>query len=265
MFYGSCVAIGGLSGFLGGLLGIGGGVVIVPALIVLFDMLQVFTPEIATPMAVGTSLACIVVTSASAARAQMRANMVDWTVIRRWVAYLVCGSYLASAVALLLSVGWFRAFIGCFLLFVAFVMLTSWKPNPHRRFPGPWQSALIGTSGGLVSGVAGIGGGNVIVPTLVYFNIPVHRATATSSALGLPIAAAGALGYVINGWNEELHGWALGYVYLPCFLAIGPAALVAAPLGVRMAHRIAPAPLRRLFGLLLIVASGRMLISAVAA
>ena len=82
-FFGSCVATGAISGFLGGLLGIGGGVVIVPALIVIFDVMFLFGPQEATVVAVATSLACIVFTSLSAARAQLKAAMVDWPIVRR--------------------------------------------------------------------------------------------------------------------------------------------------------------------------------------
>ena len=129
--------------------------------------------------------------------------------------------------------------------------------------------------GGLISGLAGIGGGNVVVPTLVYFNVPLHRATATSSTLGVPIATAGALGYIVVGWGEVLvpeapsgslapSGWMLGYVYVPAFLAIVAATVITAPLGVRVAHALDPRPLRRVFGLLLIVVSLRMLYSVMA-
>ena len=252
-----------MSGFLGGLLGIGGGVVIVPALIILFDSLLLFSPEIATPVAVGTSLACIIFTSLSAAYSQMRARMVDWHVVRRWSGFLIIGSFLASSIAVALPVATFRALIGCFLLFVAFVMLTSWKPSAHRSFPGPLLSAGFGTVGGVVSGIAGIGGGNVVVPTLLYFNVPVHRATATSSTLGVPIAVAGTLGYVATGWGEGLGPGTFGYVHLPSFIAIVIATVIAAPLGVWVAHRVAPLPLRRAFGVLLVLVSARMLYSAV--
>jgi len=261
-FFGSCVAIGVVSGFLGGLLGIGGGVVIVPGLIILFDSMLLFAPDISTPVAVGTSLACIIFTSISAAATQMRARMVDWRVVKRWAGFLVLGSFVASSIAVALPVAVFRMLIGGFLVFVAFVMLTSWKPSPHRVFPGPLISAGFGTIGGIVAGIAGIGGGNVVVPTLLYFNVPVHRATATSSALGVPIATAGALGYVATGWGEQLGPGMLGYVYLPGFVAIVAATVVAAPLGVRVAHRVAPLPLRRAFGILLVLVSARMLYSS---
>ena len=261
-FFGSCVATGAISGFLGGLLGIGGGVVIVPALIVIFDVMLLFGPQEATVVAVATSLACIVFTSLAAARAQLKADMVDWGIVRRWAGFLILGSFVAGSFAANLPVVLFRSLIGGFLMFVAFVMLTSWKPSAHRTIPGIGVSALLGTAGGLVSGVAGIGGGNVIVPTLIYFNTAVHRATATSSALGVPIALAGSLGYILSGWSASDTPWLFGWVYLPAFLAIVAASVVTAPLGVRVAHRVAPLPLRRTFGLLLILVSLRMLYSA---
>ncbi len=256
--------MGGVSGFLGGLLGIGGGVVIVPALIILLDATQATTPHHTTVVSVATSLACIIFTSASAAVAQARAGMVSWTLVRRLGPFLVLGSFLAGSFAHHIPVVWFRAFIGAFLMFVAVVMLTRWSPSPHRQMPGRGLSAGIGTGGGMVSAIAGIGGGNVIVPTLVYFNTPVHVATATSSTLGVPIAVAGALGYILSGWRTTAlgDGYA-GYVYLPAFAALVVAAVICAPLGVRTAHRIKAQPLRRAFGVLMLFVSARMFYSAV--
>jgi uncharacterized protein len=258
-FIGSCVAIGAVSGYLGGLLGIGGGVVIVPLLIVLLDLLAFLSPDDVTAVAVATSLACVLFTSLSAAFAQFRARMVDWAIVRRWTPFLILGSYLAGWVATALPVLVFRGLIGTLLLFVAYVMLTRWRPSAHHRPPGVALSAVLGSAGGLISGIAGIGGGNVVVPTLVYFNVPVHRATATSSALGVPIALAGTLGYVTVGLGQDLGAGMAGYLYVPGFLAIVSAAVLTAPLGVRTAHAIEPQPLRRAFGVLLILAASRML------
>lgn len=259
---GACAAIGAVSGFLGGLLGIGGGVVIVPLLIILLDRLAFLPAGRTTAVAVATSLACVLFTSLSAATTQIRARMVDWHIVRSWAPFLVLGSFLAGWVATALPVGVFRAFIGTFLLFVAFVMLTRWRPSAHRAAPGLGLSALLGSGGGLVSGMAGIGGGNVVVPTLVYFNTPVHRATATSSTLGVPIALAGTVGYIVVGLDQDLGPGMVGYVYLPGFFAIVCAAVLLAPFGVKAAHAIEAQPLRRAFGVLLVLVSSRMLYSA---
>jgi uncharacterized protein len=261
-FIGSCVAIGAASGFLGGLLGIGGGIVIVPLLIVLLDLLAFLPPDEVTAVAVATSLACVLFTSLSAAIAQIRARMVAWDIVRRWTPFVILGSYLAAWIATALPVLVFRGLIGSFLLFVAFVMLTRWHPRAHLKPPGVRLSAALGTTGGLISGIAGIGGGNVVVPTLVYFNVPVHRAIATSSTLGVPIALAGTLGYVTVGLELDLGAGMLGYLYVPGFLAIVSTAVLTAPLGVKTAHAIEAQPLRRVFGVLLVVAAGRMLYTA---
>ena len=265
-----CVLVGAIAGFLGGLLGIGGGVVIVPALILLFDSDGTFAnappgSNLTTLIAVATSLGSIIFTAAAAARAQIQAGMVEWLVVRRWVLAIIVGSYLAGFVAAELGVQILRLLIGVFLLFVSAVMLTNWKPAPHRVLPGRAASAAMASVAGLISGIAGIGGGNVVVPTLVLHNVPVHRATATSSALGFPIAVAGSLGYIHRGWSTTtLDEGLLGFVYLPALAAIVAATVVFAPIGVRFAHRLSPQPLKRAFGLLLILVSARMIWTAFA-
>lgn len=262
LFFSSCLAIGLASGFLGGLLGIGGGIVIVPALILLFDATGLFAIEDSTAVAVATSLACIIFTSLSAAYTQIRADRVEWPIARIWAIPIVLGALAAGYIAPQLPMPVFRSFIGVFLGFVAVVMLTNWKPSPHRQFPGPVPAAGTGVAAGLVSGIAGIGGGNVMVPTMIFFNTPVHRATATSSCLGVPLATAGALGYILFAADFGPHPYTLGYVHGPSFLGIIIGAVIAAPFGVHTAHRIQAQPLRRLFGVLLILAGLRMLYSA---
>lgn len=262
---GACAAVGAVAGFLGGLLGIGGGVVIVPALLLLFEG-QGMVPADAAPVAVATSLATIIATSVSAARAQIRRASVDWTIVRRWTPALILGGLASGPVAGRLPDAALPWFIGAFLFAVALVMLSAWTPAPHRRLPGGAAGFGLGGAAGLVSGLAGIGGGNVIVPTLVYFNVPMRLAAGTSSTLGFPIAVAGTLGFALAGLGRtDLPAGTVGYVHAPAALALAAASFVCAPLGVAFAHRI-PAPrLKRIFGLLLLLVSGRVLLSALEA
>jgi len=250
--------LGAAAGFLGGLLGIGGGVIMVPGLLLLFDTLGLF-PDQGTLFALGTSLAVIVFTSLSAARVQIQAGKVLWPVIRAWTAWLVVGGLLASFIAVALPGSLLRGMIGAFLLGVAVVMLANWSPRVTRELPGTAGSAALGLSAGLISGLAGIGGGNVIVPTLVYHNVPMHNATATSSTFGVPVALAAALGYALHG---EITTTQIGYIYLPAALALLLASVSCAPLGVRLAHRTNPARLKRWFGALLVVVALRMFYTA---
>ena len=256
-FISSCLIIGVGSGFLGGLLGIGGGVVIVPALLLLYAITERIPESWQMVVAVGTSLASIGFTSASAAWAQHRAGYVDWTLFRRLVVYFAAGSFLAGFLAPLLPPDGYRLFIGLFLAFAGIVMLTNWKPAPERRLPGPLGTGLIGVAGGNIAGLAGIAGGNVIVPTLVYYNIPVHAATATSSAMGVPIALVGAIGFFTAG-TTMAPDTTSGFIDWLAMAPIVAGALVAAPLGVRTAHKLDAARLKRAFGILLLFVSVRL-------
>jgi uncharacterized membrane protein YfcA len=74
--------LGCFSGFVAGLFGIGGGMVIVPILIFSFKA-QLLNPAIITHLAIGTSLACIIVTSLSAVWAQHKRGAVLWPVVKR--------------------------------------------------------------------------------------------------------------------------------------------------------------------------------------
>ena len=261
----SLALLGTTSGFLGGLLGIGGGVVIVPCLIILLEISGLYPAHTITVVAIATSLACIVFTSMSAAITQIRANKVLWDLVRKLALFFILGSFCAGVLIPYLTPWILRLLIGLFLLFVAVVMLTNWKPAPNQQFPGLLGASGIAFGGGLVAGSAGIAGGNVIVPTLVYFNIPPHNATATSSALGVPIAAAGAVSYMFTQ-NTEVQSlsqvWHWGYVDISSFILISIFAVISAPLGVKVAHRVQADTLKKYFGALLIVVSGRMVWTA---
>ena len=113
------------------------------------------------------------------------------------------------------------------------------------------------------SAIVGIGGGNIIVPILVFFNVKMQKATATTSALGLPIAMMGTLSYVLAGLDTEYGGYTtLGYVYLPAACAIAFAAYFVAPLGVSIAHKLPAQTLKRLFGALLLIVAARMFLQS---
>ena len=85
----------------------------------------------------------------------------------------------------------------------------------------------------------------------------------SSATLGLPVAAASTLGYIIGGWRlpAALPG-AVGYRYLPALLLIASASVVLAPLGARTAHGMDVSKLKRSFALLLLALAAYMLTQA---
>lgn len=100
------------------------------------------------------------------------------------------------------------------------------------------------------------------MPYLSARGLPVHRAVGSAAAGGIPIAWAGALGFIVAGCQAQgVPSPHLGYVSLSAFVALAAASVLCAPLGVRLAHRLSPIKLKRAFALLLLVVGTRMLIA----
>lgn len=254
--------IGSIAGFLGGLLGVGGGIIVVPALLFLFDYFNLFpiseyAENTTVLFALGTSLASIVFTTSASALAQLYHARIDWTIIKRWALFLMIGSFAAAFIAELLPSVLITLFIGTFIVVVSIIVLSPLNPKTPRIHPDRMVTGVIATSGGFVSGLAGIGGGNIVVPTLLFYNTPIVTATAASSALGTVIALCGAAGYIVNGWDTTVP-YSLGYVYLPALLPLSMSCLIFAPFGVKLALRMDPKVLRRLFGCLMVIVAARM-------
>ena len=260
-FFVLTAAIGILAGFLGGLLGIGGGIIIVPALILLFDHFQLFPSGSASLIAVATSLSCIIFTSLGATIQQMRSDMVDWDIAKIFLIPTIVGGLICGFVAIQLSPAAFRIGIAIFLIVISSIMFSDWKPSPAHTLPSPIMASILGMLAGCISGLAGIGGGNIVVPILTYYNRPIHRAIATSSTLGIPIALAGTIGYFLAAKTKPLvipDPNILGYVYIPAFVLIALGTFVAAPIGVKVAHRADPKKLRKVFSILLLIVGVRL-------
>lgn len=262
MIYGLLyLALGGAAGVLAGLLGVGGGVVIVPALSALFAW-QHLPDAVNLHLALGTSLASIAFTSVASVRAHHERGAVDWRVFRRVTPGILLGTTLGSWTASRLSGRLLAALFVVFLFYVALQMLLDVRPRPTRRLPGAGGMLGAGSVIGGVSSLVGIGGGSMSVPFLVWCNVSVRDAIGTSAAIGLPIAVAGAAGYVANGLAvEALPPHSLGFVYLPALLGVALASTLAAPLGARLAHALPVPVLKRLFALLLAAVGTKMLTS----
>ncbi|UXY15424.1 sulfite exporter TauE/SafE family protein [Chitiniphilus purpureus] len=255
----ACLGVGVLAGFLAGLLGVGGGLVIVPALLLVFDALGLAQAH-AQHLALGTSLATIVVTSLSSLRAHHAHGAVRWPVFRAISPGIVLGTFLGAQLAGLADATLLK---WCFVLFayaVAAQMLLDARPRPQRVLPGATVLAAWGGLIGAVSSWVGIGGGSLSVPLLSWHNVPVKEAIGTSAAIGLPIALAGSAGYAVSGWGVPgLPQGSVGFIYLPALLGIALASFPLAKAGAALAHRLPVAVLKRCFAVLLLLLASRML------
>jgi uncharacterized membrane protein YfcA len=254
------VVIGAFAGLIAGLLGIGGGIVIVPALYYAEELLGV-AEAVRMHVAVGTSLAVIVVTSAFSFRAHWRLGAVDFAILRLYGPAVLAGVVIGAGVSGMVSGKVLSAVFGLFALAVALNMATG-KPNTilGARLPGPWAVGSYGALTGAVSTMAGIGGGAMTIAMLTLYSVPIRSAVGTASAVGAVIALPGAVGFAVIGWGVgELPPASLGYVSLAGFAVIAPVTALVAPLGARLADRLPRRWLARVFALLLGAAALRML------
>jgi uncharacterized membrane protein YfcA len=255
------IACGLVAGLLAGLLGVGGGLVIVPVLTLIF-MSQGFANEVIVHMAVGTSLATIILTSISSVRAHHLRQAVLWPVVWQLVPGIILGALLGAAIADAMPTSVLRNFFAIFEILVAVQMLTSLKPQAHRSLPGRAGMSVAGTTIGMISSIVGIGGGTLTVPFLVWCRVTIHQAIGTSSACGLPIALGGAIGFMLMGWDEVwLPEYSTGFVYWPAWLGIVSASVLAAPLGAALAHRLPAQRLKKGFAIFLLILAAVMLLS----
>jgi uncharacterized membrane protein YfcA len=254
-------AYGGLGlvvGFIAGLLGVGGGLIIVPVLIFLLHA-QGLAPGMEPQLAIGTSLTSILFTSLSSVRAHHRLGAVEWPLVWRIAPGIVLGTLAGAVLAAQMSAFVLKVFFVAFLFYAAAQMWLDFRPAPHRGLPGRAGMVLAGGVIGAVSSWVGIGGGTLSVPFMLWHNVPLHRAIATSAAIGFPIAIAGAAGYVLGGWGASGRpDGSLGFIYLPALAGIVVGSVLTAPLGARTSHRLPVRPLKRVFALLLMVLALRM-------
>jgi uncharacterized protein len=119
---------------------------------------------------------------------------------------------------------------------------------------------------GLASSLMGISGGSLVTMVLSLYGKPIHNSGATAAGLGVPVTAAGAIGYVLAGLphQSELPPLSLGFVSVIGLVLIAPISSWVAPLGARLAYALPRRGLEIAFGLFLLAASLRFVVSLMA-
>ena len=250
--------LGVCAGLLAGLLGVGGGLIIVPVLAWIF-MQQGFAADIIMHLAVATSLATIVLTSLSSMRAHHKKGAVRWSLFVQLSPGIVLGALGGAAIADMLPTRTLEIFFALFELAVAAQLGLGLRPAHIYLLVGWPGQVAAGFVIGLISAIIGIGGGSLTVPWLLWNRISMREAVATSSACGLPVALAGATGFVLAG-GETGIAYSSGYVYWPAFAIVSFASVLFAPVGAGFAHRVNAQQLKRGFALFLCVVGVLMLI-----
>jgi len=256
----SCIAIGLLVGLLAGMLGIGGGLIIVPALTYLMVHFLGLNPDTVMPMAIATSLSTIIFTGASSAWAHyrlgnLRQDIVVWTGIGITVG-AVAGAQVASSI----SGHTLKNVFAVLVMLIALQMVFGKrKASAHSANQGVLASVGAGT--GFVSALMGIGGGALLVPALIWFQVNIRHAIGCAALSGLVIAVFGTASFIFSGFDlPDLPDGSIGYVYLPATFGIVATSIFTAALGARLGQRMNTGVLKKILAGLLVLVSIRMIV-----
>lgn len=258
------IVVGGVvTGLLAGTFGVGGGSVIVPVLFEVFRVLGV-SEDVRMQLCVGTSIAIIVPTAFRSYLTHRAKGYVIPGVIRLWsipaVIGVACGALIAAfvpAAVFTISFVLIASFIAIKLLFAG----DRW--NLGTELPGTVPMALYGFGIGLCGSLMGVSGGAISTMVLTIYGKPIHNAVATSAGIGVPITAAGAIGFALAGLPHQalLPPFSLGFVSLIGLVVMAPVASLVSPYGAHLAHRLSRRTLEIAFGCFLLLVSLRFLVS----
>lgn len=251
---------GAIAGVLAGLLGVGGGIVIVPVLIIVAEVFNI-PQDVAMLTVVGTSLATIIPTSISSARAHNKRGAIDRNILRGWLPAIIIGALLGGVASKTLGSDGLTLIFGSVALVVSINLAL---PKPIVLADQP-PATRVGQSAvalpiGFISALMGIGGGTLAVPVMTMMSVTVHRAIATASVFGLAIAVPAVCGFIWNGLGVAGRPPAsLGFVNIPAAVILFSMSVRTAPLGAKLAHSLDARPLKLAFAVFLAISGARML------
>ena len=242
------IAVGVVAGYVAGLFGIGGGVMLVPAFVTVFPFVGT-SHAVLMHSAVGTCLALIVPGAIMSSRKQYQQGNLELPLLRSWLPAVSVGIVLG---ALLMRV---FPTLALKLLFVIFLLCATLYALMKKEaeegsygLPPPRIRKAAGVFIGALSVMLGIGGGTFSVPFYRYFQYPLKRAIALSSATGAVIGAGGAIGAVVTGWGLVGRApYSLGYVNIAAFLILTPCMMIFSPLGSKSANALPERLLKRTY------------------
>ncbi len=273
------LALGGGVGFLSGLFGVGGGFLLTPFLMFL---------GIPPAVAVATGANQVVGASVSGLIAHWRRRNVD---VRMGVVLMI-GGFAGSSVGVALF-GWLKslgqidlAIALCYVFFLGFIGITmGWESLlsifrrdrmrvPRKRHRHPWpglpfkmrfsRSGLyisvlmplgVGTVGGVLSAIMGVGGGFVMVPLMIYvLEMPTSVVVGTSLFQIIFVTAN-------VTFLQAVHTQTVDVVLMLTLLVGG---VIGAQLGARFGARLRAEQLRLLLAVVILLVCLRLAMDLVA-
>lgn len=209
--------LGVIAGIIAGFFGVGGGLLFSPILFFLFTSMEVSSPVSWT---VGSSLFCTFVAATSSSIQQRSHRNSYW---KEGILIGLFGSLGVYVGKLIVTSRFFTedVFVSFFVILLLFVSILFYRRSKSNltlqlkaENPGLFKQFGAGAFGGLISSMAGVGGGVVLVPILnLWYRLSISKAISISSLAIVLISLSGWLQYsMLAGSPEGVTGFTLGYV-----------------------------------------------------
>jgi len=255
------VLIGCVVGFLAGLFGVGGGFVMVPILIFSYEHSGV-SPTVLTHIAIGTSLFVVVFASIMSAYQHQKQKNIHWRSVFLIGFSSALTAFATTRLAAELSGRHLQVAFAIIVTAAAIRMLTESETQAEKKLqwssmPNTLGLVGVGVAAGIVSALAGIGGGLFTIPLMYNFlKMPLKLSIGTSSAAIVITAFFAVAGYILNGIGRSgLPEWSAGFVDLQRGMALALGTLLFARVGAYVSFKTHPFLLKGLFAVFVIAIS----------
>ncbi|STX52893.1 permease [Legionella busanensis] len=246
-----------VAGLMSGMIGIGGGIIIVPALLFIFQYIGKMPADLAIHLATGTSLAIILFISQATVRAHYRQGTILWSAFLKLAPGIFMGAFVGVLLSNYLPVIWLERILAFFLLLIAIERIFNFKlsqPTPH--YPPTALNILISFFIGLISGLLGIGGGVLIIPYLSYCGLNIKKITPIAALCIMTAAIVGTIMFIVIGFSEAaLPAYSTGYVYWPAVLCVALPSIFSAFWGAKLTYLLSQKHLEYVFIVILLITS----------
>jgi hypothetical protein len=248
------------------MVGLGGGLLVVPMLILIFDI----PPSIA----IGTSLFAMSISTFSATMGYWSRKCVNWKLALAYNVFDIPGIIIGALLTKVAPATVLEIICGSVIIILAILVLKKKSTQriseitPHhknrediRDFPdlsfawtGKNLRVVIISSflGGLITGMVGIGGGTVDTTSMILIGVPMNIA-AGSSSLAM---------FMTNIFGGVTH-ISLGNIWWEYAIPLGVMALIAAFLGSRLAPKLNSNILRKMLGIIALITGLRLLLNII--
>ena len=253
------IGVGLVVGIASSLFGVGGGIITIPALFALLPNLPVQT-------VVGSSLLVTFFISLVNLRNFWKSGLrPDINVLKPMMISAAIGALGGSLLAEYLQKSTIKLIFAVMITLVAIqILIDRLRKSAQGKFViNHYKSSLVGLTGGMASGLTGIGGGAVMVPLFIKFlKMPIKKVSLYSNCVMPCGVLVGSLTFLSMKTptigHDVLKTFQFGQLNLAISALIALGSFATSSLGVRASQKISRELLQYLLALLLLIVACKL-------